>query len=326
MKRVAVLGGGGVAGIAWETGVAAGLARGGVDFAAADGFIGTSAGASLGAQLAAGLKLEDLLAAQLDPPPGSKEALRPYSQAAADAANRKLMDKVGGDLAEARRRIGAFALRSKTAPFAERRAIVADRLPGAHWPQRWLGVVAVNTESGEHRLFDADSGADFIDAITASSAVPGTWPAVAIGGCLYMDGGIRSLTNADLAEGARHVVVLAPLGWGDGNPVSGHLRDEAARLRASGCRVDVIVPDASSLEALGDNVLDPTRRAPSAAAGLTQGLALACTLAAWNTGSLFTTTEDKPGTSPADRLPSPASRCPSQGSWPPRNGPTRPSR
>lgn len=294
MKRVAVLGGGGVAGIAWETGVAAGLARGGVDLAAADGFIGTSAGASLGAQLAASLKLEELLAAQLEPPAGSKEALRPYSQAAADAANRKLMDKVGGNLAEARRRIGAFALRSDTVPPAERRAIVAARLPSALWPQRWLGVVAVDTATGEHRLFDAAGGADFTDAVAASSAVPGAWPAVAIGGRLYMDGGIRSLTNADLATGARHVVVLAPLGWGDGNPVSGHLRDETARLRATGCRVDVIVPDAGSLEALGDNVLDPAKRAPSAAAGFAQGLALATTLAAWHTDSLFTTKGDKP--------------------------------
>ncbi|MBA4329674.1 MAG: patatin [Polaromonas sp.] len=294
MKRVAVLGGGGVAGIAWETGVAAGLARGGVDLTTADGFIGTSAGASLGAQLAAGLKLEALLMAQLEPAADSKETLRPYSQAAADAANRKLMDKVGGDLAEARRRIGAFALRSTTVPPEERRAIVAARLPGASWPQRWLGVVAVDTASGEHRLFDAAGGADFTDAIAASSAVPGAWPAVAIDGRLYMDGGIRSLTNADLAAGARHVVVLAPLGWGDGNPVSGHLRDEAARLRALGCRVDVVVPDRNALEALGDNVLDPARRAPSAAAGLAQGLALAPALAAWNPDFLFTTTGDKP--------------------------------
>jgi NTE family protein len=282
MKRVAVLGGGGLAGIAWETGVAAGLARGGVDLAAADGFIGTSAGASLGAQLAAGLKLEDLLVSQLVPLAGSKEALRPYSQAAADASNRKLMDKVGGNLAEARRRIGAFALRSETVPPAERRAIVAARLPSSNWPQRWLGVVVVDTATGEHRLLDATSGVDFTDAVAASSAVPGAWPAVAIGGRYYMDGGIRSLTNADLAEGARHVVVLAPLGWGEGNPVSGHLRDEAARLSAKGCRVDVIVPDAGSIEAIGDNVLDPSRRAPSAAAGLTQGLAMASALTDWS--------------------------------------------
>jgi NTE family protein len=294
VKRIVVLGGGGVAGIAWETGVATGLARKGVDLTVADGFIGTSAGASLGAQLAAGLKLEDLLAAQLNPPSDSKETLRPYSQALADAANQKLMDKVDGDLAEARRRIGAYALRSVTISPQERRAIIAARLPGTDWPNRWLGVVAVDAESGEHRLFDTNSGADFIDAIAASSAVPGAWPATAIGGRHYMDGGIRSFTNADLAAGAHHVIVLAPLGWGTDNPVSGHLKQEVEQLRSMGSRVDIVVPDTHSLEALGDNVLDPARRAPSAAAGLAQGLALAHTLNAWNNDFQRTTTGDKP--------------------------------
>lgn len=294
MKRMVVLGGGGVTGIAWETGVAAGLARHGVDLTVADGFIGTSAGASLGAQLAASLKLEDLLAAQINPPSDSKETLRPYSQALANAANQKLMEKVGGDLAAARRRIGAFALRSVTVSPQERRAIIAARLPGTDWPNRWLGVVAVDAESGEHRLFDTNSGTNFIDVIAASSAVPGAWPAMAIGGRFYMDGGIRSLTNADLAAGALHVIVLAPLGWGTDNPVSGHLRQEVEYLRSTGSQVDVIVPDTHSLEALGDNVLDPARRAPSANAGLAQGVALAHKLTAWNTDFHRTTKGDKP--------------------------------
>jgi NTE family protein len=49
-----------------------------------------------------------------------------------------------------------------------------------------------------------------------------------------MDGGIRSLTNADLAWPADTVLVIAPLGYGDGNPVSGHLRAEVAYLRERG--------------------------------------------------------------------------------------------
>lgn len=283
MKRMVVLGGGGVAGIAWASGVIAGLARDGADLARADGFIGTSAGSVVGAQLACGAAPEDLLAAQLAPAADSREQLRPYSQSAADAQNRKLVDKVGGDLNAARRRIGAFALRSETVPPEARRAIVAARLPQAAWPTHWLGVVAVDADDGEYQLFHRGSGVDFTDAVAASCAVPGAWPVVTIAGRRYMDGGIRSLTNADLAQGARHVVVLAPLGYSDGNPVSGHLRAETALLEATGTRVHVIVPDAASLDALGDNVLDPARRAPSARAGLAQGLAHAAALAtAWN--------------------------------------------
>ncbi len=279
MKRIAVLGGGGVAGIAWASGIVAGLARRGLQVAQADGFIGTSAGSVVGTQLACGVSPEELLAAQLTPGDDSPERARPYSQAEADARNRALMDKVSGNLAAARQRIGAFALRSETVPAAERRAIVAARLPQSHWPTRALRVVAVDTASGEHRVFDRHSGIELVDAITASCAVPGAWPAVCIEGRHYMDGGIRSLTNADIAIGAASVLVIAPLGWAEGNPVSGHLRAEVARLRETGARVKVIVPDPASAEAMGDNVLDPARRAPSARAGLAQGLREAATVA-----------------------------------------------
>jgi hypothetical protein len=47
---------GGVAGIAWATGVAAGMARHGVDITAADAIVGTSAG-SVCAQIATGIGL-----------------------------------------------------------------------------------------------------------------------------------------------------------------------------------------------------------------------------------------------------------------------------
>lgn len=280
MKRIAVLGGGGVAGIAWATGVAAGLARAGMDWTTVDGFLGTSAGSVVGAQLASGVPVEQLLAEQAAPPADSVEQVRPYSQADADARNRVLVEKMGGDLGAARRRIGAFALRSETVLPEVRRVIIAARLPSPAWPGRWLGVTAVDAKTGEHRLFDRTTGVDLVDAVAASCAVPGAWPVVRIGGRPYMDGGIRSMTNADLAAGAAQVLVIAPLGFSDGNPVSGHLRAEVRRLEAAGSRVQVIVPDAASLEALGDNVLDPARRPASAQAGLAQGTQAGRALAA----------------------------------------------
>lgn len=283
MKRVVVFGGGGVAGIAWATGVAAGLERSGLDWSHADGFIGTSAGSVVGAQLASGVPVERLLAEQLEPPAGSSEQARHYSQAEADTRNRALVEKLGGDLAAARRRIGSFALRSETVAPDVRRAIIASRLPGKAWPTRWLAVTAVDAETGEYRLFERDSGVELTDAVAASCAVPGVWPVVRIDGRSYMDGGIRSMTNADLATGAAQVLVIAPLGFSEGNPVSGHLRAEVRLLQAGGGRIDVIVPDRNSLEALGDNVLDPARRTPCARAGLQQAAAVGAALgAAWN--------------------------------------------
>lgn len=274
-SRTLVLGGGGVAGIAWETGVLAGLVRAGVDACDADRFIGTSAGSVVGAQLASSVPVEALLASQLTPAADSLERVRPYSQADVDAQNRKLLDKVGGDLAEARRRIGAFARRSETVPPSARRAIVAARLPGTQWPARALRLIAVDAETGEGRIFDAASRVDFVDAVAASCAVPGAWPVVHLQGRDYMDGGIRSMTNADLAADASRVLVLAPLGYSEGNPVSGHLHAEVDALRRGGAEVRVIVPDASAISAMGENVLDPARRPPSAQAGVRQGQALA---------------------------------------------------
>jgi predicted acylesterase/phospholipase RssA len=54
MSRALVLSGGGSVGVAWETGVVLGLAERGVDLTAADLVLGTSAGSTVGAQLALG--------------------------------------------------------------------------------------------------------------------------------------------------------------------------------------------------------------------------------------------------------------------------------
>ena len=59
-KRALVLGGGGVAGIAWETGLLFGLAERGIDVLAADLVVGTSAGAAVAAQITSGEQLATL--------------------------------------------------------------------------------------------------------------------------------------------------------------------------------------------------------------------------------------------------------------------------
>src|SRR3984893_1920829 len=70
-----VLGGGGVAGIAWMTGLLAGLADAGQDAVGADVGIGTSAGAHVAAPLGGGLSLDELFARQVDPALQSRELM-----------------------------------------------------------------------------------------------------------------------------------------------------------------------------------------------------------------------------------------------------------
>ena len=59
-ERALVLGGGGVAGIAWTTGLLFGLSEQGVDLRDAELIVGTSAGAAVAAQLGSPLSLGEL--------------------------------------------------------------------------------------------------------------------------------------------------------------------------------------------------------------------------------------------------------------------------
>jgi NTE family protein len=77
-------------------------------------------------------------------------------------------------------------------------------------------VVAVNAHTGELAAFDRDSGVDLVDAVTAGTALPGLAPTHDINGTRYINGGVRSPENADLAVGYANVVVLSPLGGRSG--------------------------------------------------------------------------------------------------------------
>ena len=62
--KAIVLGGGGITGIAWESGIIAGLISAGINLAEADTILGTSAGAFVGSALASGYNMEDYYAMQ----------------------------------------------------------------------------------------------------------------------------------------------------------------------------------------------------------------------------------------------------------------------
>jgi NTE family protein len=272
--RALVLGGGGVTGIAWETGLLAGLAEAGIDLTSADLVVGTSAGSVVGAQiLAAGVTLEDLYAAQLAAPAGELAA-----RMGANAMLRFITAALWpGDEQKARARLGRAALRAPTVPEAERRAVIEGRLPNAEWPERRLLITSVDAETGELRVFDHSSGVPLAEAVAASCAVPIVWPPITIGGRRYIDGGVRSATNADLAAGCDRVVVIAPTTYALRR--SSRIASQLASLGAS-IRSVVVSPDAQARKAIGGNVLDPARRVASARAGHTQSASVAESVAA----------------------------------------------
>jgi NTE family protein len=276
--RALVLGGGGIAGIAWETGVLAGLAEQGVDVTGADVVIGTSAGSAVAAQLTSGTPVEELLARQVDPAAQYPE-LTPTMDVQWMLEEYGKIFTTAADAADMRRRLGAVALAAETVSEAARRDVVAGRLPVPDWPDRDLRIVAVDTADGEPVVFDRTSGVELVDAVAASCSVPGVWPSVTIGDRRYMDGGMRSGENADFATGFDRVLVLVvqefevPKEWGV------HLDAQIGRLTAAGSVVEVIRADEASLLAFTDNLLDPATRTPSGLAGLAQGRAEAARVA-----------------------------------------------
>lgn len=175
-ERALVIGGGGVAGIAWATGVLAGLADAGADVTGADFVLGTSAGSAVSAQITSGVELSALFRAQVDPAL-QKEELKAREGALAEVFEfAEKVDAEVTDPVERRLRMGAMALAAETVTEAERRAVIETRLPSHSWPERDLSVVAVNAATGETRIFDRTSGVGLVDAVTASCAIPGVWP------------------------------------------------------------------------------------------------------------------------------------------------------
>lgn len=265
MTRTAlVLGGGGITGIAWELGILKGLADAGVDLSSADLVIGTSAGSVVGAQVTSGVPLAELYAGQLEP--ADKEIGAELSR----TALLRLLPPMVIPRSQQRRlaRIGRLSLRAHPPGGQERIEVIRSRIGIEQWPDRELRVTAVQAESGEFVAFDRHGGVDIVHAVAASCAVPLVWPAVTIEGKHYVDGGMRSTANVDLAEGADVVVVIAPLPQAFSRATS-----IKAQLIATGAsRTAVVVPDRQAVADIGRNVLDPAKRADAARTGLRQSV------------------------------------------------------
>ncbi len=282
MSRALVLGGGGIAGIAWLNGLFYGFAQENFDPLDADLIVGTSAGACAAAQLTSGLPKEELFSRQ------TVVALQPVEPLPDPELQRRAADKrpellEAGDKAAITKARAQFALSTTTIAEETRRAIIAARLPVHEWPSHPLKLVAVEAANGDIAVFDRSSGVSLIDAVAASSAVPAIWPAVTIGERKYVDGGARSTENADLARGYDKILLIVPVGADFAGTPPRNLKTDVGALEAAGSRVFVIEPDAGSRAAITTNLLDPATRRPAALAGLTQGQRLAASASRfWN--------------------------------------------
>ena len=111
-------------------------------------------------------------------------------------------------------------------------------------------------------------------AVAASCAIPSFFKPVRVNGTRYVDGGVHSPTNADLAANIDLdlVIVSSPMSIGRkqvriapdqaARRLAGlALSREVTRIRKGGTPVIVFQPTAADLAAMGPNAMDESRRA-----------------------------------------------------------------
>jgi NTE family protein len=241
---VLVLGAGGTIGAAWMGGLLAGIAaETGIDFAACEQIVGTSAGSIVGADLLAGVEPRATShAASADGAPIAHEEEAASAvligsgigaEAEADGAGRlrERAVRLRADLASAAgTSLAPVALSLGRAPGALLRAAALARIEsppqslddlGARIAQhqlRWDGrlrVACVDRARGRRIVFGAPGApaATIAEAVQASCSIPGVYGPVRIGDDEYVDGAVWSPTNMDAAPALRdtHVLCLAPM-------------------------------------------------------------------------------------------------------------------
>jgi NTE family protein len=295
---VLVLGVGGTLGEAWLSGFLAGAGQeGGIDFRQSAHFVGTSAGSIVAARLAAG-----------QPPrrPGEATGLAQQGPPASAGPARTALERLAWVPFDSSLLAAGVALRAARPGRALARAAFLAQLPRGRIPlddlrariaalgPRFDGrllVVAVDASTGQRVVFGAPGApqADVPDAVAASCAVPGLFCPVRIGDRDYVDGGVWSPANLDIAPVRPDTRVLCLV------PSAVHravgriaarvlarswqavIAVEAAEARRRGARVTIIGPDAASSAAMGADLMDASRRDQVAVAGFAQGTAAAST-------------------------------------------------
>lgn len=283
MSRALVLGGGGPVGIGWEAGLLVGLGHAGTSLAGVDAVIGTSAGSVVGAQLCLGRDLGDA-SRQIS----EGVSRQPFDEEGAPAVDRgvqalmaAMAEVVESGLSpeQGRKRLGKLATSSSTIAEEHFLSIFAQ-LGSDAWPEHFA-CTAVDTASGELVVWDRAAAIELCRGVASSCAVPGVYPPVEINGRRYMDGGMRSGLNADLAAGHDSVVVVSvtatelPHGFSDAvlESVLVGVAGELETLRSSGSRVALIGPGEEFLgvSQWGMALMDPSKVAAAFEAGVRQG-------------------------------------------------------
>jgi NTE family protein len=146
--------------------------------------------------------------------------------------------------------------------------------------------VAVDRESGRRVVFGSPGAPDatVAQAVQASCSVPWIFAPVTIDGREYVDGGVWSNTNLDIAPAGRatQVLCLNPImsldiamasAFGLLRAIAGSTSAiEILALRSRGAKVRMIGPSHDIARVMGRNLMDAARREEVLAGGYAQGL------------------------------------------------------
>lgn len=282
-----VLGAGGIAGFSYHVGALNALQEStGWDPRTAEIMVGTSAGSGIAAMIRGNVAISEMLdrAMSIASDPALMARLRQVSgrgkklvggawfgPASPSLVARELlrgpglrpMTMLAGMLPAGR--IDTYAVGDQTAVVHEH-----------HWPDEALWIPAVSLQTGQLTVFGRDAvEVDVATAVEASCAIPAFYQPVLINGQRYVDGGMRSATNASLlAEmDLDLVVVLSPMSIESidySSPLKSairtfprmQVRSEVRELEQAGIPTLLIEPDEAVSEAAGVNPMDPTRVVP----------------------------------------------------------------
>jgi NTE family protein len=179
--------------------------------------------------------------------------------------------------------IGRFALNANVASSeAEWLATFEhnELIAMGEWPAKPYMCTAVDAETGEFVSWSKDSGVPIARAIASSCCVPGIFPPITINGRRYIDGGMKSATNAELAAGHDRVIVVSVTAGMEraanafpaiAERFKKRMDDELGAITSKGGQVEMIIPDEESQAAFGTNLMDFKRRGEIADAGVRQG-------------------------------------------------------
>jgi NTE family protein len=277
-----VLGAGGVVGQAYQAGVLAALEREiGWDPRRASVIVGTSAGSVTGAALRVGVPAIDLAASLYGvktsrkggailsrilpadsgplPTPSFRSLLRPWSP-----PSPALLARIARRPLSFRPEVAAVTLMPAGQIDITERARGLDEHIGDRWPDG-LRICAVRRTDGARIVFGRPGApcTRLAPAVLASCAIPGYFKPVTIDGTQYIDGGVHSVTNADVLrnEGLDLVLIVSSLSAAHGNAsgadgllrrtVHRRMEREIARLEQAGTPVISLEPGPESRRAMG---------------------------------------------------------------------------